>query len=89
MEKPMSLPQMDFAPTLLTPRDAADYLGLSQSTLARMRSSSSAMKGPPFSRLGGSIRYKQSDLDEWVERNRHDVDNVLEASKDVPPNSST
>lgn len=56
--------------TLLTPREAALYLGLSESTLARLRSSGSNREGPVFSRLGGSIRYLQRDLDAWVEHNK-------------------
>jgi len=55
---------------LFTPRDAAAYLGLSASTLARMRSPTSKVKGPPYFRLGGSIKYKQAELDAWVEHNR-------------------
>ena len=52
------------------------YLGLSESTLARMRSRNSKVKGPPYFRLGGSVKYKQAELDAWVERNREGADDA-------------
>ena len=50
--------------TLLTQRDAALYLHLSERTLERMRV---AGNGPRFVRLSNrSIRYRQQDLDAYV-----------------------
>ena len=50
--------------TLLTQRDAALYLHLSERTLERMRV---AGNGPRFVRLSNrSIRYRQQDLDAHV-----------------------
>lgn len=70
MEDTVPVQSFDATRTLLTPREAALYLGLSESTLARLRSAGSKREGPVFSRLGGSIRYAQRDLDAWVERNK-------------------
>jgi excisionase family DNA binding protein len=49
--------------TLLTQREVAEALRLSERTLERMRISGT---GPKFIRLGHSIRYRQQDLDAHV-----------------------
>ncbi len=49
--------------TLLTQREAALALKLSERTLERLRVSG---LGPKFARCGRSIRYRLADLDEWV-----------------------
>jgi predicted DNA-binding transcriptional regulator AlpA len=50
--------------TLLTQRDAASILKLSERTVERMRTTG---LGPKFVRASDrSIRYRQSDLDEWI-----------------------
>ncbi len=49
--------------TLLTQRDAAALLRLSERTLERLRVSG---LGPKFARCGRSIRYRLADLDEWI-----------------------
>jgi predicted DNA-binding transcriptional regulator AlpA len=48
---------------LLTPAEAAKFLRISRSWLdkARMRSD-----GPPFIRIGRSIRYSQTALIDWM-----------------------
>ena len=48
---------------LLTPRDAADILRLSSSWLAKARMRGD---GPPFVRIGRSIRYAESSLLQWT-----------------------
>ena len=48
---------------LLKPKAAADRLGLSESTLAKLRMTRS---GPSFSLLGRAVRYRPTDLDAWV-----------------------
>jgi excisionase family DNA binding protein len=48
---------------MLTTQDAADYLRLSKRTLERMRVDG---LGPRFIRLRRSIRYRQSDLEQWL-----------------------
>lgn len=50
----------------LRPGQAADYIGISQSTLAKMRVSGI---GPVFSKLGRTVIYRRSDLDAWVQEN--------------------
>lgn len=46
-----------------TPREAAEYLRSSTSTLAKARMKKN---GPAFVRIGRAIRYRQSDLDLWM-----------------------
>jgi predicted DNA-binding transcriptional regulator AlpA len=50
--------------TLLTQREAASALRLSERSMERMRVSG---LGPKFIRCGGrSVRYRQADLDDWL-----------------------
>jgi len=49
--------------TLLTQRDAATLLHLSERTLERLRVSG---LGPKFARLGKSVRYRLADLETWI-----------------------
>jgi len=51
--------------TYFRPREAADYLRSSESTLAKKRLNGD---GPPFVRIGRAIRYRRSDLDAWMAR---------------------
>jgi excisionase family DNA binding protein len=46
------------------PREAAEYLRSSESTLAKKRLNDG--DGPPFVRIGRAIRYRRSDLDAWM-----------------------
>jgi predicted DNA-binding transcriptional regulator AlpA len=55
------------AESYMRPRDAAEYLRTSTSTLAKRRLSG---EGPRFSRIGKAIRYLKSDLDEWMATHR-------------------
>jgi predicted DNA-binding transcriptional regulator AlpA len=48
---------------LLTPKDAADVLRLSTSWLAKARMSGD---GPPFVKIGRSIRYSEIALAQWT-----------------------
>ncbi len=52
---------------LLTEKEAARFLSMSFRTLQSWRSES---KGPPYLKLGRSIRYRKSDLLAWVEKNQ-------------------
>lgn len=47
----------------LRPHDAAQYIGLAVSTLAKLRVTG---EGPTYSVLGRAISYDIADLDEWV-----------------------
>jgi excisionase family DNA binding protein len=49
--------------TYLKPREAAEYLRSSTSTLAKARMKK---QGPDYVRIGRAIRYRQSDLDAWM-----------------------
>jgi excisionase family DNA binding protein len=49
--------------------EAAKYLGVSLSTLARWGSNGD---GPPYYVVGAKARYRLSDLDEFIETKRHE-----------------
>ena len=49
---------------LLTTPKAAEYLGLSRNTLNRWRWDG---RGPRYLKLGSAVRYRQSDLDAFIE----------------------
>ncbi|HET8920929.1 MAG TPA: helix-turn-helix domain-containing protein [Xanthobacteraceae bacterium] len=48
---------------MLITHEAASYCRLSKRTLERLRVSG---LGPRFVKYGRSIRYRQSDLDQWI-----------------------
>jgi excisionase family DNA binding protein len=52
----------------LSRADAAAYLGVSISTLARWASNN---EGPPYYVVGAKARYRYSDLDQFIETKRH------------------
>ena len=52
---------------LMTPRDAAVYIGVKINTLAVWRMTN--RYGLPFVKLGKVIRYRKSDLDKWIDEN--------------------
>lgn len=56
---------------LLTEREVAQRLGLKPNTLAGWRSTRCRNKrrGPPFVRIGGSIRFRASTLEAWLKVN--------------------
>ena len=49
---------------LMTPEQTAKQLGLGVSTLARWRLEGIGCR---FAKLGRSVRYRQSDIDDWLE----------------------
>lgn len=51
------------------PKAAAEYLGISQSTLAKLRMRNNRKNGPRFSKQGGCVVYRTADLDAWIEAN--------------------
>lgn len=53
---------------ILTAAEAAKYLRLSKSTLAKMRLSGG---GPVFTKLGRRVVYELADLETWVLTNKH------------------
>lgn len=54
-------------PAYCTPAEAAAYLSTTPGHLATLRWRST---GPPYSKLGGTIRYSYTDLRAWMEANR-------------------
>jgi hypothetical protein len=53
---------------LLTPRAAAERLGITEGTLAKWRLRAS---GPPFCKIGARVMYRTGALDTWIaERER-------------------
>ena len=48
---------------ILSPEEAAEHIGLSGSTLAKMRCSGG---GPRYLKIGRAVRYRLSDLEEWT-----------------------
>jgi predicted DNA-binding transcriptional regulator AlpA len=55
--------ELNSAERLLTPKDAANFLRVSPSWLAKAR-----MKGdgPPFAKIGRSVRYGEGALVQWM-----------------------
>ena len=66
----------DITPKALPTRDAARYSGYSEDFLRAARLG--RCEGPPFVRIGRSIRYLTTDLDLWLEAHRV----VLRATED-------
>jgi excisionase family DNA binding protein len=68
-------------PDVLDANTAARYMGLSASTLAKMRLSGNS---PAFLKLGRRVLYRRVDLDAWLEsrvaRNTSDADARLPKS---------
>jgi len=54
-------------PIVIGADKVADLLGLSKSTLAKMRLSG---KGPVFSKLGRRVVYRPEDVDAWIASRR-------------------
>lgn len=51
---------------LLTHPETAEYLRIEEQTLRKWRLHGS---GPPFVRVGKRIRYRQADLEAWLQEN--------------------
>jgi hypothetical protein len=58
---------------ILTEKEAAIYIGMSCSYLNQDRTNGyrkGRTPGPPYLKLGRSVRYHIRDLDEWLNKNR-------------------
>lgn len=67
----------------LTEKEAAIYIGMSRSYLRqdRMRDvKPNHIPGPPYVKLGRTIRYMQQDLDQWILEHR--VEHYSKSCKD-------
>jgi len=62
---PQTAPTLSTA--LLTPQEAAKFLKVSLSWLAKARMRGD---GPPYIKFGKSIRYSEADLLEWLKRHK-------------------
>jgi len=51
-------------PKVITTRTAARFVGLSESTLAKLRLSGN---GPTYCKLGRRVVYRPEDLDAWLQ----------------------
>lgn len=49
---------------ILNTAEAANYTRLGKPTLERLRVSG---EGPVYAKLGGAVRYRKADLDDWIE----------------------
>ncbi|GMV90538.1 MAG: hypothetical protein AMXMBFR82_03160 [Candidatus Hydrogenedentota bacterium] len=59
---------------LLSPAEAARYIGMSPSYLANSRCQGNLpgrTPAPPYIRIGRTIRYDVHQLDEWIEQHTH------------------
>jgi hypothetical protein len=50
----------------LTPQEAADYLRISASLLAKMRMDHYSRRGPVYVKMGGDVIYHLPDLKNWA-----------------------
>ena len=62
-----SLPSTIQSKTLLSRKDAAEYLGLKESTLAIWKCNK--RYNLPYVKIGGKVRYRLSDLQKFIENN--------------------
>ena len=56
-------PELNSGERLLTPKEAANFLRLSVSWLAKARMRGN---GPPYVKLGRAIRYREGALVQWL-----------------------
>ncbi len=70
---------VDFRAVLHTPAETAEYLGVQSQTLAVWRMS--GKYGLPFVKVGRLVRYRQSDIERFVERRTIGGNNSLEVQK--------
>ncbi|MBT3505304.1 MAG: helix-turn-helix domain-containing protein [Piscirickettsiaceae bacterium] len=57
---------------LITPEQAAEYLGMSPKTMNKWRSTGE--NNIPYSKIGRSVRYRLSDLDAYIAKHSHNVE---------------
>ncbi len=61
---------------VLSPREAARYIGVAQATLAKMRCWGGS---PPYYKLGRKVAYERAALDAWLNERR--VKNTSDAAR--------
>ncbi|MGN6219521.1 MAG: helix-turn-helix transcriptional regulator [Microbacterium sp.] len=60
-----SLPEPVASSLLLSPREAAELIGLAPSTLANWRSSERP-GAPTYVKLGRLVKYRRADVEDWI-----------------------
>ena len=70
-------------PTNLRPAQAAKYLGISISKLAKLRMVRHRHLGPRFVKVAGCVVYRREDLDSWLQAN------IVDPLSDKCPASQT
>ncbi len=60
-------PQSGVRPIVLTPKELAELMQVTEEHLERMRAK---RQGPPWVYLGRPVRYRRVDVHEWLEHNR-------------------
>jgi len=63
-ENPTVAKPVALMPKVVTARVAAKFVGLSESTLAKLRLNGN---GPTYLKLGRRVVYRPSDLEQWLE----------------------
>lgn len=65
-------------PDNMRPAVAAEYLGISDSKLAKLRMAANRQSSPTFVKISGCVIYRRKDLDDWLERHvvRSDYDDA-------------
>jgi excisionase family DNA binding protein len=58
----------------LSTKEAAEYVGFSTATLYGWRYGRGDIKGPRSFKVGGQLRYRIEDLDEWLSTNERPGD---------------
>lgn len=58
----------DRVQSTMRPTEAARYVGVSVSKLAKLRLTHNRQDGPAFIKLSGCILYRQCDLDKWLDQ---------------------
>ena len=63
-------------PNLLSEADTARYIGMSRAFLRKSRTDGTRRDhtpGPPYIRIGRTIRYDLEDLNQWIAAHRKEV----------------
>lgn len=75
----METAPLDARARTVDPKEAAERLGLEASTLANKRWRGG---GPPYLKVGGRVRYRLSDLADWLDKQ------IRRSTSDSPSDAS-